>query len=111
MEYTVSDIVEASATDSPTGVVAAFDAVMKQKAVEKLDEFKVLLASSMFNEAEEPEEEDFADEDEDDGDDDWTAADWEDIDVDDIDLDDEDVDLDDEEFDPEYEDAFDAEDA
>jgi hypothetical protein len=111
MEYTVSDIVEAAATESPTGVMAAFDAVMKEKAVAKLDEFKVMLASSMFNEADEPEEEDLADEDEDDADDEWTAADWEDIDVDDIDLDDEDVDLDDEEFDPEYEDALDAEDA
>ena len=106
-DYTVSDILDFSATQQPLKVGDAFDAVMRDKISQRLEAHKEMLAQSMFNDDEDEDFEDDIEVDEDDEDDleiddeDLDALiddedDFEDDDdIDDTDLDDLDIDLED----------------
>lgn len=93
-EYTVKDIIDFSAKESPTKVMDAFDSIIRQKAATQLDNYREMVAQNMFS----PEQD--ADDDLDlDGADDDLDLDDEDVDLDldvDVDLDLDDLDLDNE---------------
>ena len=79
-EYTVKDIINFSAQESPTRVMDAFDSIVREKAAAQLDNYREMVAQNMFS----PEQD--ADDDLDLDDD----SDAEDTD-DDLDLDDDDA--------------------
>jgi hypothetical protein len=93
-EYTVKDIIDFSAKESPTKVMDAFDSIIRQKAATQLNNYREMVAQNMFS----PEQD--ADDDLDlDGADDDLDLDDEDLDLDldvDVDLDLDDLDLDNE---------------
>ena len=95
-EYTVKDIIDFSAQESPTRVMDAFDSVIRQKAATQLDNYREMVAQNMFSPEQEADDDldlDDADDDldfDDDADDDLDLDDDEDLDLDDLDLDNED---------------------
>jgi hypothetical protein len=94
-EYTVKDIIDFSAQESPTRVMDAFDSVIRQKAAAQLDNYREMVAQNMFSPEQEADDDldlDDADDDLDldDADDDLDLDDDEDLDLDDLDLDNED---------------------
>ena len=95
-EYTVKDIINFSAQESPTRVMDAFDSIVREKAAAQLDNYREMVAQNMFSPEQDADDDldlDDADDDldlDDDADDDLDLDDDEDLDLDDLDLDNED---------------------
>lgn len=95
-EYTVKDIIDFSAQESPTKVMDAFDSIIRQKATAQLDNYREMVAQNMFSTPEDGDDVeddldlDDADDDLELDDDDLDLDDDEDLDLDDLDLDNED---------------------
>ena len=86
---TTTDLIGLAIDKNPIDFADAFDAIMKQKAVERLDDYKVDLAKTLYGEPE-VDQDDQSDEFDFDTDetDDIDVSDFDDIDLDDIDIED-----------------------
>lgn len=91
-DYTLDDIIDSTAQQSPTKVQDAVNQILGQKSAAALESMKSQLAQSLY--ANEPEE-DLDDED----DIDFEDEDEDDLDLDDEDLEDDDLDIEDEDWD------------
>lgn len=95
-EYTVKDIIDFSAKESPTKVADAFDSIIRQKAASQLDNYREMVAQNMFSPEQDADDDldlDLDDTEDSDADDSDEDLDFDDDDLD-LDLDDDDLDLD-----------------